>query len=406
LLALLTPMKLLFVLFHDTIYVMLYNIYVVMFENLKQFIDDNNDSGLSNFLSANPNVDKTVLVRALRYATQSASDPVFNTLFNRLRELWDSYTSEELQKLKNVIDSNDDNGLNTLLSHYARLNDEVAKDCADKAVAEAMDYVLQKGNFEYAYTLCEHLFENKSQAGAELMRDVRDGHWNLVKLCLDRYTIADDYLKLAFLWGAAKEGSADVLEILFEKMSDKARVALLVEAAASANMKAVQKVIELQKSCGANINARDDNGNTALIMAAHYFHGDIVRELVLAGANPDVCSIPKNYEYSDPEHPKSAWDSADEKMKQAMQQALKDRVKAIDYPKTQLAACFAFTAIPAGLVLLLTSSLLPVLATAAVGLVGAIVLTMASKDKFNDAACAFYNWLGIAQDEQSTVPSV
>jgi ankyrin repeat protein len=82
---------------------------------------------------------------------------------------------------------------------------------------------------------------------------------------------------------------------------------------------------------------------------------------------------------------------------------LESSKEARSYPKTQLALCLASAAIPAGLVFLLAGSLLPVLATAAGGLVAALVLTTVYKDGVNDVAHSVYNKLGIAQDESAAI---
>jgi ankyrin repeat protein len=90
------------------------------------------------------------------------------------------------------------------------------------------------------------------------------------------------------------------------------------------------------------------------------------------------------------------------------------------YPKTQLALCLtSAAAFTSGAYFLLAQSAVstmmwgpvPVLYLALVGCaaVGALLglaLTTAYKDGFNDVAHSFYNWLGIAQDGQSTAPSV
>ncbi|NPA58483.1 MAG: ankyrin repeat domain-containing protein [Aquificae bacterium] len=55
----------------------------------------------------------------------------------------------------------------------------------------------------------------------------------------------------------------------------------------SAQLGDVERV-KLALAKGADVNAQDDKGGTALHWAVFYGHGDIVRLLLMHGANPDI----------------------------------------------------------------------------------------------------------------------
>lgn len=56
----------------------------------------------------------------------------------------------------------------------------------------------------------------------------------------------------------------------------------LIQAAREGKADTVKALLSGQ---GADVNATDDNGNTALLEAARYGHDDVVRALLAAGAN-------------------------------------------------------------------------------------------------------------------------
>jgi ankyrin repeat protein len=165
----------------------------------------------------------------------------------------------------------------------------------------------------------------------------------------------------------------------------------LIHAAEKGHLKVVNALI----GSGANVNATSKDGKTALIAAAEKGHLKVVNALIKAGAKVDTKRMGELGLDGIIRQATSENKGSDEELESSKE--------ARSYPKTQVALCLASAAIPAGLVFLLAGSLLPVLATAAGGIVAALVLTTVYKDGVNDVAHSVYNKLGIAQDESAAI---
>jgi ankyrin repeat protein len=374
---------------------------------------------------ANP-VD--ALSEGLREAARWGHAEVVNLLIENLPK--DANPVEALsESIKNAAWSGHTEVVNLLIENLPKDANPV------EALSESIKNAAWSGHTEVVNLLMENLPENECvKASSEILPLVAwSGHLAVVKVLVEKLPEGDDRVEVlnrALLY-AGEYGHEEVVQALLDAGANVNAVnycgqtALIL--AVGNDSENVVKVLLEKAANRINFNATDNNGNTALMLAAEKGNKAIVLMLVKADVTAEdkaqalvlakddsIKSLLQQHESNAASKSVRVNAEVSDTGSGSLGASKNETSKgAPSYPKTQRALCLASAAaFTAGAYFLLAQSAVstmmwgpvPVLylalaGCAAVGALLGLALTTAYKDGFNDVAHSFYNWLGIAQDE-------